>query len=119
MKINDIRLANLKALVREFKTLTALAEAAKTNEKYLSQIINRRILKSGKPANVGDRLAEKLELAGRRPTGWMDTDHESGGVIVTNADMTTDEAELLRLYRQSNKDKKNALLVIARLKTAK
>lgn len=113
---NDIRLKNLGKLVVEFRTISALAEAAKTSEKYLSALLNGTLLKSGKQRRLGDVVARKLEDAAHKDPGWMDCDHDNGGLIVTRTDLSAEEAELLRLFRLSVTSKRRTLLAVARLK---
>lgn len=115
MKRDDIRVKNLGHLVAEFRTISALAESAKTSEKYLSAILNGTQLKSGRPRRLGDMVARKLEDAASKPPGWMDHDHDNGGMVVTHTDLTPDEAEMLRLFKQSSPTKRRALLTVARL----
>lgn len=76
--IGDIRRANLEALLREFPTLDALAAAAGSTSVYLSQIRNQTPdQKSGKPREMGSKLARRLEAikGHEKPTGWMDIEH--------------------------------------------
>lgn len=108
----DIRRKNLLALVKEFKTIAALAEISGTSEKYLSQILNCTKLPSGATRNVGNTLARKLETGALRPPGWMDHDHEGAAPA---AKLSTLEAEILQRFRTGTKAKRNALLAVARL----
>jgi hypothetical protein len=75
MDIHDIRYENLTLLVKEFGTQTRLAELAGTDQSYLSQIITRRPMPSGKTRQVGHELARALERAAGKPAGWMDRPH--------------------------------------------
>lgn len=78
--IGDIRRANLEVLLREFPTLDSLAAAAGSTSVYLSQIRNQTPdQKSGKPREMGSKLARRLEtIAGHeKPTGWMDIEHSA------------------------------------------
>lgn len=78
--IGDIRRANLEALLSEFPTLDALAAAADTTSVYLSQIRNQTPdQKSGKPREMGSKLARRLEAikGHEKPTGWMDIEHDA------------------------------------------
>lgn len=108
------RLINLRHLVEEYGTITAVAAAAGTSEKYLGDILNGTLLKSGKRRQLGDRLAEKLENGCGKPPGWLDIDHSAnsptGGPALTPA-----EAELLRLFRDASPSKRRILLGVARL----
>jgi hypothetical protein len=74
--IDSIRLDNLNALVREAGSLIAVADAAGTSSVYLSQIRSRAInQKTGKPREMGNKMARRLEEATGKPVGWMDEDH--------------------------------------------
>lgn len=115
MTRETIRLANLRKIVKQFRTYSELAEACGTNEKYISQIMTGTLLPSGKRRGIGNGLAKKLEEAARKEPGWMDVDHDNGGTVITRTDMTEDEAELLRLYRESSKIKQLTILAVARL----
>lgn len=74
--IADIRHDNLLELIEEFGSAEALAEAADTSPVYLSQLRNKAPdSKTGKPRQIGDPLARKLEGAAGKPEGWMDNVH--------------------------------------------
>lgn len=69
----EIRLANLDRLVAEAGSLTAVAERADTNLVYLSQLRHRTPdHRTGKPREMGARMARRLERAFHKPEGWMD-----------------------------------------------
>lgn len=106
MKIEDIRRNNLAALVSEFKTIVALAEAAEINESYLSTILSGA-------RNAGSRIARRLEKAGNLPSGWLDIDHEA---TATQIGLTRTEQELITLFRSSSKERQKLLLSLARMK---
>lgn len=114
MNRKDIRHINLLALIAEYKTLTALAEAALTSEKYLWQVLHRIPLKSGNPRQIGDRLAEKIEIGCGKPPGWMDNDHRKQPMAASQA-LSTQEAELLRCFRAAGPANRRTLLAVARL----
>lgn len=74
----DIRRANLELLLKEFKTLAALADAADTSSVYLTQIRTSAIdAKTKRPREMGSAMARRLERACTppKPTGWMDVPH--------------------------------------------
>lgn len=74
--IAEIRLGNLELLIDEFGTADAVAEKSGTSAIYLSQIRNQaKDSKTGKPRQVGDDLARKLEAGCNKELGWMD--HEA------------------------------------------
>lgn len=71
--IAEIRLENLELLVEEFETADAVAERCGTSAVYLSQIRNQaKDSKTGKPRQIGDPLARKLETGCDKEIGWMD-----------------------------------------------
>lgn len=71
----EIRRRNLRTLIKEQGTATALAEKAQTSAAYISQILSPKT-----KAFVGDALARRLEGAMHKPHGWMDTLHYEVGV---------------------------------------
>ena len=74
--ISEIRLENLLTLIDEMGSAEALAEAAGTSAVYLSQVKNKSPdSKTGKPRQIGDPMARRLEAAGKKPEGWMDNVH--------------------------------------------
>lgn len=78
--VTEIRLNNLERLVSEAGTADALAERAGVSPVYLSQIRSRAIdVKTGKPRNLGNVAARKLEVGMGKPQGWMDRDGDVPG----------------------------------------
>ncbi|WP_420957543.1 S24 family peptidase [Burkholderia gladioli] len=79
MKTNDeIRRENLVLAIERFGTAKSLAEAADVSTAYLSQVKNGQPdSKTGKPKNMGDEVARKIEVALGEATGWMDTNHSA------------------------------------------
>lgn len=71
MDNKTIRLINLRKLLKETKTAASLALAANTSPAYLSQILSNRT-----KGHIGDKLARKLEIAAKKPCGWLDSLHE-------------------------------------------
>lgn len=71
MENKEIRLINLRRLLRENKTAAALAYAAGTNPAYISQILSHK-----SKGSLGNKLARRLEQAGNKPKGWLDTLHD-------------------------------------------
>lgn len=65
--IKEIRRANLKALVSKYPRVEDFAEQVDTSASYISQIFSEKT-----KADVGDRLARKIERALELPTFWMD-----------------------------------------------
>ncbi len=73
MENKEIRLINLRELLKEANSASALAYAAGTSPAYLSQILSKKT-----KGSIGNRLARKLELATHRPRGWLDQLHDTG-----------------------------------------
>lgn len=74
--IAEIRLGNLAILVEEFGSQDALAEKVATSPVYISQLLNQTPdSKTGKPRQVGDPLARRLESNCSKEIGWMDHEH--------------------------------------------
>lgn len=72
--MNDIkktREANLRAVIDEVGSLSAVAKAAGTDPNYLSQILS-----PSNSASLGGSLARRIEAAYLKPKGWMDTPHD-------------------------------------------
>ena len=72
----ELRIENLRALVKEFKTADAVARLADTAPMYLSQILNGAKSSTGTPRGIGDALARKLESGCGKEVGWMDRPHD-------------------------------------------
>lgn len=71
--VSEIRLENLDLLITELGTQEKVAEAGGTSSVYLSQIKNRTPdKKTGKPRQMGDDMARKLEEGCLKERGWMD-----------------------------------------------
>ncbi|MGR2663657.1 hypothetical protein ACUXVY_18895 [Chromobacterium haemolyticum] len=100
MKIEDVRLENLRVLVVERSTIAAVAQVSDTSPAYLSQILNRVPSRTGKPRDVGTDLARKLEQGCGKPAGWMDHPHPiCGGGQVLKIEARSME-ELARLLAE-------------------
>lgn len=71
--IAEIRRDKLEMLIKEFGTQEKVAELGKTSAIYLSQIRNQTPdAKTGKPRQMGDPTARKLEIGCEKEHGWMD-----------------------------------------------
>ena len=71
LTIKDIRLHNLLRLLEETGlSKTAFALQVQTSAAYLSQIISVKTER-----NMGDFMARNIELAFKKPKGWMDNLH--------------------------------------------
>jgi hypothetical protein len=77
MKVESVRLNNLRALIAELGTIAAVAKAAGTPASYLSQVLTRVPSRTGKPRDIGPQLARKLEIGCGKPEGWMDAPHDA------------------------------------------
>ncbi len=74
--VAEIRRANLEQLVVEFGSLDAVAALANASPIYLSQVRNQAIdVKTGKPRNMGNGIARRLEKGASKAEGWLDRDH--------------------------------------------
>lgn len=76
MENKQIRLINLRRLLKEAKSAASLAIAANTSPAYLSQILSNKA-----KGRIGDKLARKLEEALGKPRGWLDVLHETANAI--------------------------------------
>jgi SOS-response transcriptional repressor LexA len=72
MENKEIRLINLRQLLKEVRSASALAQAADTSPAYISQILSDKT-----KGNIGSRLARKLESATNKPKGWLDQLHNA------------------------------------------
>lgn len=80
--IDEIRLENLLAAISRAGTATALAEKSGLSAAYISQIKNRQPdSKTGKPKNMGDEAARKVEAGIGEKRGWMDVDHSAFDLV--------------------------------------
>jgi hypothetical protein len=102
----ELRVANLRLLVKEFKTADAVAQRAETAPMYLSQILNGVPSSTGKPRGVGDALARRLERGCGKSVGWLDKDHSVpaavGGVSADASKLTKEELRVLAVYRRAS-----------------
>lgn len=109
MKIEDIRRDNLNTLVVERGGKGALVQIASdcdVSAAYLSQILTRSKMGNGKVREVGSKLARKLEIGCKKPSGWMDVYHSTD---------TANENELVALYNSLNQNLRDVLLEQAKL----
>lgn len=74
--IAEIRLENLSLLIDEQGTQDKVSDLSGVSPVYLSQLKNEtRDIKTGRPRQMGDRTARKLETGCAKPIGWMDKEH--------------------------------------------
>jgi len=79
--IAEIRLENLRALVREVGSQEKVAEQAGSSAVYLSQLMNKATdVKTGKTRQIGDDMARKLESGCSKEIGWLDNVHAEARV---------------------------------------
>lgn len=72
--VADIRRDNLLVAIKRAGTAANLAAAAQVSTAYLSQVKSRQPeSSSGRPRNMGDDVARRIEKALGEPVGWMDT----------------------------------------------
>ena len=77
--IESIRRTNLGNLIKEYKTISALAAKIGTAPSYISQIMTFAPSSTGRARNLGSELARKIEVACMKPIGWVDIEHPEGG----------------------------------------
>jgi len=81
MKISDIRHENLERLIEEFGTQDEVANLGTTSPVYISQIRNKALdSKTGRPREMGNIVARKLETGCKKPVGWMDVQHGTANI---------------------------------------
>lgn len=85
--IEEIRVIRLRQLIREYGSASAVNRAANRNERdsTLSQILTGAPnSKSGHPKTMGSEMARALELALKKPRGWMDNDPDLMPTMLTD-----------------------------------
>lgn len=74
MDSKEIRKINLRALIKAHGgNSAAFAEKVETSPVYLSQIFSKKT-----KAEIGDRLARKIEARCGKPRGWLDRLEHAG-----------------------------------------
>jgi len=108
--IQEIRRTNLRLLIEESdeKTAIAIATRCDTSASYLSQILIRFKMASGKSREVGTGLARKLEKGCKKPKGWMDVVHHDGEVQAS-------ENEIVDLYFAMDEKMRQVLIEQAKM----
>lgn len=107
METKGIRKENMLALLAKHGTLEKLAEAAKVDASYLSQVKNNT-------RNMGARFARKMEEGLSLSVGWMDTPHSDDRGIYADSEL---EANLLLMFRGiQSLESKDAILGFAQRK---
>ena len=74
--VHQIRRENLDLLASELGSMDRVAALVETSAVYLSQLKKQSIdQKTGRPRQMGDKLARRLEKGCKKEEGWMDVDH--------------------------------------------
>jgi hypothetical protein len=80
LTVAEVRHANLLRVIAEAGNAARLPELIDTKPQYLSQLVRRAPdSKTGKPRELGDDLARRIERRLAKPHGWMDTQHPHAG----------------------------------------
>ncbi|MDH5219073.1 MAG: hypothetical protein OEX19_15325 [Gammaproteobacteria bacterium] len=109
-KTKEIRRQNLQLLIDEYG-LTNLARLAEANRSYLSQISNRiPRVQDGKPSEVGDQLARRMEKKLHLGNKWMDQSHDELPDMVDDAAL-----QLLHIFVPLNPEQRQIVLESTRL----
>lgn len=78
ISIRDIRRDNLQRLVERYDSMKSLNEILDRKDNHLTQILNQSMnTATGKPKQMGDRLARDIEKKLNLGFGWMDQDHSA------------------------------------------
>lgn len=92
MDIDDIRRANLKALVDEFKGLKFLAAKLERDDSQVAQWVNgSKNSGTGKPRGMRSETARYIEEKTGKPPNWLDKGHNATTII------EADDADSVRL----------------------
>jgi hypothetical protein len=79
MTIDEIRRANLTALIQRFDGVGKLSEVIGKSETQVSQWRNASIdSRTKKPRGMSDEVCRHIEEMCKLPHGWMDNDHVGG-----------------------------------------
>ena len=113
-KITDIRLQNIRLLVDEAGNISELARRIGYNQpSYLYQILNRKAIQNGKPKNVGENMARKIEAAMGKEPGWLDqphNDYKAKNINVSNNYGGYQNTNQYNLIQQAKKEERQELL---------
>lgn len=72
MTLKNIRRDNLRALAKSIGGISRLADRLNKNQSQVSHLIGRQPIK-----NIGDKIAEEVEAAFKKPPGWLDHQHHT------------------------------------------
>lgn len=67
--VKDIRRENLRILAKSVGGISRLADRLSKNQSQISHLIGNNPIK-----NIGDRVAAQIEIAFKKPAGWLDQD---------------------------------------------
>jgi SOS-response transcriptional repressor LexA len=68
MEVHKIREINLRVLIKDSgESVDGFCKLTNTSPSYISQVFSTKSEKK-----IGDRFARKIEIACKKPTGWMD-----------------------------------------------
>jgi hypothetical protein len=105
--IEEIRIENLKILIKDFGGEGVIAEKIEKAPAQISQWKNASPdSKTGKPRGMSPEACRLIEEKCSKEIGWMDNQHLSPE--------TTDEDELLNSYRAANPKSKIAIMQIVK-----
>lgn len=95
MTLDEIRRANLRTVISEIGGVAALATKIGASASQVSQWVHAAPdSKTGKPRGMSHDTCRRIEVAGGKPRGWMDTDpalvvHLSGANVTQGATVTS------------------------------
>lgn len=125
--IEEIHRQNLALLVRQYKTVSAAADAVGCSSSQFSQWLNASENSgTGKPRGISTGSCRKIEAACGKPVGWMDMEHDSDFQTGTSGDphathrpahvqwVGDDEAEILDAYRSTDEDGRKIIALAAK-----
>jgi len=107
MDIKTTRKINLQKAIKICGTAADLSSRIGAAASYLSSIQNPR-----HRANVGDKLARKIEQAIDTEKGWMDVSHPSSDKIDTSKEAQEQAQKYIQLLQQLNQEQRNEVLTI-------
>ena len=105
---DELRLENLRALIKEAGGEDALAERYGCTAPYIKQMARGyKDSKSGSPKGIGDAAARMLETSMGKERGWMDHDHTQASLMAAENRaqyliMTPEECHLLGAFRSAD-----------------
>lgn len=97
MDISEIRKANLLRLLESYSTQKEFAELVDTPTSYITQITQGTLGKNGKPVNLGNTVARRIEKMLNLEHGYMDVDHSEKPNIVQFNPQVAPKSDDLRI----------------------